>query len=242
MSKKTALVTGGNKGIGKEVVRQLAGHRFQVYLGSRDAARRQVSVDELRAAGLYDVHLLVIDVTSEESVKSAVETLSSRISALDVLVDNAGVHQGYGDPIQPQTALVLQATYNANVYGVVRTTVGFLDLLKKSKAGRIVNVSSGLASFAVNTDPTSPYYAHNTVAYNSSKSAVNMITVSHSKSLAEFGIKVNACCPGYVATDINKNTGFLTVDIGAIPIIKLATLPDDGPTGTYINKDGPLPW
>ena len=235
------MVTGANKGIGKEVVRQLAGLGYQVYLGSRDAKRGQESVDELRAAGLSDVHLLVIDVTSEESVKSAVETLSSKISALDVLVNNAGILLTFGES-RIETAAEVEETYAVNVFGVVRTTVGFLDLLKKSKAGRIVNVSSGLASFAVNTDPTSPYYAHNTVAYNSSKSAVNMITVSHSKSLAEFGIKVNACCPGYVATDINKNTGFLTVDIGAIPIIKLATLPDDGPTGTYINKDGPLPW
>lgn len=213
-----------------------------MYLGSRDSKRGQASVDELRAAGFSDVHLLVLDVTSEESVKSAVATLSSKVSALDVLVNNAGVTGfGIGEPGRVETAAEVEQVYAVNIIGPVRATLGFLDLLKKSKSGRIVNVSSGLGSFGINTDPTSPYYAYNIVSYNSSKSALNMITVSYSKSLAEFGIKVNACCPGSVLTDMNPH-GQQTVEVGVTPIIKLATLDDDGPTGTYINKDGPLPW
>ena len=242
-AKKTVLITGANKGIGKEVARQLAVRGgYEIYLGARDAARGQATVDELVAAGHKDIHLLVIDVTSDESVKKAFETLSSKVSALDVLVNNAGITAAGFKPALQESLAEFIATYEVNVFGVVRTTNAFIPLLKKSKAGRIVNVSSGLGSIAFASDKNHPYYAYNSLGYNTSKSAVNHVTVSFSKALAEFGIKVNASDPGYTATDLNHNSGPQTVDVGAQSTVFLATLPDDGPTGSYQDKDGVLPW
>ena len=241
-AKKTALVTGANKGIGKEVVRQLAARGFQVFLGSRDEARGQAAVDELRAAGHNDVHLLVLDVTSDESVKAAAETLAKKVTALDVLVNNAGiVASGFKFGLQEPLAEI-QETYSVNVFGVIRTILAFVELVKKSKAGRIVNVTSGLGSISTASDKNAASYAINTVGYGSSKSALNMITVAYAKALAEFNVKVNAVCPGHTATDLNNNTGPQTVEVGATSTITAATLPDDGPSGTYFNKDGPIPW
>ena len=236
------MITGANKGIGKEVARQLAGRGYQVFIGSRDEARGQQAVDELRAAGHSDVHLLVIDVTSDESVTAAAETLSKKISALDVLINNAGIVASGWAPVLQEKVSQVQETYSVNVFGVIRTTTAFIDLLKKSKSARIVNVSSGLGSLTLASDKNDPYYNYTTLGYHSSKSALNMITISYAKALAEFGIKVNSADPGYTATDLNANSGPQTIDVGAKSTVYLATLPDDGPTGSYYDKDGVLPW
>ena len=239
---KTALITGANKGIGKDSARQLATHGYQVYIGSRDEARGQAAVDELRASGLKDVHLLVIDVTSDDSVKKAFETLSTKISALDVLVNNAGVAEaGLKLPLEESITEVI-ATYEVNVFGLIRVTNAFIPLLKKSLSGHVINVSSALGSLELLSNPTSPYYGFNCLGYNSSKSAVNQITISYAKALKEFGIKVNATHPGYVATDINGNTGTLTVAEGAKSTVDLVLQGADGPTGTFSDKDSKLPW
>ena len=236
------MITGANQGIGKEVVRQLATRGFQVFLGARDATRGQKAVEELHAAGLTDVHLLVIDVTSDDSVKQAVETLSGKISALDVLVNNAGIMAAGFTPALEETLDTFKATYEVNVYGLVRATNAFIPLIKKSKSGRIVNLSSALAAFSVTTDPNSPFYGVNALSYNSSKTAVNQITVSYAKALKEFGIKVNAADPGYTATELNGNSGPQTVEVGATSTVFFATLPEDGPTGSYQSKDGIIAW
>ena len=247
--KKTALVTGANKGIGKEVVRQLATLGYEVYLGSRDAKRGQETVDAFHASGLKDVHLLVIDVTSDESVKAASESLSSKVSALDVLVNNAGIVAGEGDvdslftPVLEETLDAVKRTYEVNVYGVIRVTHAFVELLKKSKSGRIVNVSSGLASLTLATDKAWPFYNMYSLAYSSSKTALNGVTVAYAKTLAPFNIKVNVSDPGYTNTDINSNDARgHSVEVGAASTVKLATLPDDGPTHTFEDKDGVIPW
>ena len=241
-SKKTVLITGANKGIGKEVARQLAVlGGYQIFIGSRDEARGQKAVDELHAAGHKDVHLLVIDVTSDASVKHAAETLASKVTALDVLINNAGIFAGF-KPIFEESIDEIKAVYEVNVLGPVRTTNAFIPLLKKSKHGRVVNVSSELGAFATLTDPNSIYYGINSLSYNSSKSALNQITVSYAKALKEFGIKVNAANPGYTATDLNANRGVQPIDVGAQSTVFLATLPDDGPTGSFYDKDGVLGW
>ena len=240
--KKTALITGANKGIGKDSARQLATHGYQVFLGSRDAARGQAAVDELHAAGLKDVHLLVIDVTSDDSVKKAFETVSSKVSALDVLVNNAGVLEAGFKPALDETLEEFIATFQVNVFGVVRVTNAFIPLLKKSKSGHIINVSSALGSLELTSNPESPIYDFNSIGYNSSKSAVNQITVSYAKALKEFGIKVNATHPGYVDTDINGHRGNLTVAEGAKSTVDLALQGEDGPTATFSDKDSKLPW
>ena len=182
--------------------------------------------------------------TSDSSVKKAFETLSSKIDSLDALVNNAGIVVGGLDkPVFEQTLEELIATYEVNVFGLVRATNAFIPLLKKSKAGRIVNLSSKLGSLELLSNPSSPMYnAFNSVGYNSSKSAVNQITVSYAKALAEFGIKVNATHPGYVDTDLSDHKGPLTVEIGAKSTVDLVLAPADGPTSTFSDKDGKLPW
>ena len=240
---KTVLITGANKGIGKEAVRQLAVLGHQVFLGSRDEARGQAAVDELHAAGLKNVHLLVIDVTSDSSVNKAVETLSSKIEALDALVNNAGIVIGglNGSPLDEKLETFIE-TYEVNVFGLVRVTNAFIPLLKKSQAGVIVNLSSTLGSLELLSNPTSPYYGFNAVGYNSSKSAVNQITVGYAKALKDFGIKVNATHPGYVDTDLSDHQGHLTVQEGAKSTVDLVLQGVDGPTGTFGDQHGKLPW
>ena len=237
------MITGANKGIGKESARQLATQGFQVFIGARDEARGQAAVDELHAAGLKDVHLLVLDVTSDASVKKAVETLSSKIDALDVLVNNAGaIAAGFGVASLDETVEQFKGTYEVNVFGLVRVTNAFIPLLKKSLSGHVINVSSALGSLALLSDPTSIYYGFNGIGYNSSKSAVNQITVSYSKALKEFKIRVNATHPGYVDTDLSNHKGTLTVQEGAKSTVDLALQGADGPTGTFGDQHGKLPW
>lgn len=243
---KTALVTGANRGIGHEVVRQLATLGFRVYLGSRDAEQGQKAVDELKVKGL-DVHLLVLDVTSDESVNQAFAKVSSEVEALDVLVNNAGipgpgykVGSGY-IPILEETVDGIKATYEVNLFGLIRITQAFVPLIKKSTEGRIVNVGSGVGSLAQVSDKNFVFYQFNSLAYFTSKTALNAATVSYAKALEEFNIKVNAACPGFTAT---APTGFQghSVEIGAEIITKLATLDKDAPSGSYQNKDGTIPW
>lgn len=245
--KKTALVTGANKGIGKEVVRQLASLGYQVYLGSRDEARGQKVVDEFRALKL-DVHLLVIDVASDDSVIRAAEVLSSKISALDVLVNNAGMTGPAFDkaamayiPILQEKLEDIKATFEVNVFGVIRVTNAFVELLKKSKSPRIVNVGSGIGSLAINTDTSSPWYEMHTLAYIPSKTALNAITIVYAKGLKPFNIKVNVSHPGLTATDATGGVGH-SLEIGAQATVHLATLPDDGPTGSFHSNEGTVPW
>lgn len=241
-SKKTVLITGANKGIGKEVARQLASRGYQVFVGARDEARGQKTVDELIASGLKDVHLLVIDVTNDESVAQAAESLSSKVTALDVLINNAGIiAAGFKTPLQESLSEFI-STYTVNVFGVIRTTNAFIPLLKKSKGGRIVNVSSGLASLTHSTDKAHPSYNYNALGYNSSKAALNYVTVSYAKALSEFGIKVNSANPGSTATDMNFNKGMQTIEVGAQSTVFLATLPEEGPTASFYDKNGALPW
>ena len=247
-TKKTALVTGANKGIGKEVVRQLAGLGYQVYLGARDEARGQETVNDFHAKGLKDVHLLVIDVSSDESVKRAAETLATKIGALDVLVNNAGIvigenPDGLFTPVLQETLDAVKATYEVNVYGVIRATQAFLDLLKKSKSARIVNVGSALGSLTWTSNKDWPFYNFYSLSYSSSKTALNGVTLAYAKALAEFNIKVNVSDPGYTSTDLSKNDPRAhSVEVGATSTVHLATLPDDGPTNSYENKDGIVPW
>ena len=200
----------------------------------------------MKANGL-DVHLLLLDVTSDESVKQAASKLSSDINALDVLVNNAGipgpgykVGSGY-IPILEETVDGIKETYEVNLFGLIRVTQAFVPLLKKSTEGRIVNVGSAVGSLAQVSDKNWVFYNFNSLAYFTSKTSLNAATVSYAKALEEFGIKVNAACPGFTAT---APTGFQghSVEVGAEIITKLATLDKDGPSGTFQNKEGSIPW
>jgi NAD(P)-dependent dehydrogenase (short-subunit alcohol dehydrogenase family) len=240
MSGRVAVVTGANKGIGLEIARQLGRDGIVVFVGARDEGRGRAAAEKLRAEGV-DARALRLDVGDDASVAAAAAQIEQEAGRLDILVNNAGIAIDDGPPSQVSID-VLRRTYETNVFGVVRMIRALLPLLRKSPAGRIVNLSSGLGSLTYNSDPSWPFAAVKFLAYNTSKTAVNAITVQFAYELRETPIKVNAADPGYVATDLNRHRGVRSVEQGAAAPVRLATLPADGPTGGYWNDDGPLPW
>jgi NAD(P)-dependent dehydrogenase (short-subunit alcohol dehydrogenase family) len=236
-----ALVTGANKGIGKEIARQLALKGVFVLLGTRDRTRGQKAEADLKAQGL-SVQFLPLDVTDQQSVDQAASYVESHYGRLDILVNNAGVALDWGRPSESDIE-TLQKTYDTNVFGVFRITKAMLPFLRKSKAARIVNVSSALGSVTLTADPHGPFQGRSMLlAYCSSKSALNMLTLQFAGELKGSGIKVNAVTPGYVATDMNHNQGTKTVEQGAATPVRLALLPNDGPTGGFFSDEGVVPW
>ncbi|XVS64431.1 SDR family oxidoreductase [Actinosynnema sp. CA-299493] len=234
----TALVTGANKGLGRETARRLAALGWDVYLAARDTGRGGAAAAELAAAGPA-VRFVALDVTSDESVATAVDTVRREVGRLDVLVNNAGV----GGPTSPPadtTAASLREVFEVNVFGAVRVTNAFLPLLRAAEQPRIVMVSSGMGSFTVANDPRWFDLAPPRLGYPASKAALNMITSQYARALD--GILVNAVDPGYTATDLTGHEGFQTVVEGADAIVRLAGLGPDGPTGGFFDRDGTVPW
>ncbi|RWC52746.1 SDR family oxidoreductase [Mesorhizobium sp.] len=236
---KTAVVTGANKGIGREIARRLATMGFKVWLGARNAERGTVAARELRSEGL-DVQWLELDVTQDESVAAAARIVEAEGPCLDVLVNNAGIAINYELPPSQQHLADVRATYDVNVFGPIRVTQAFLPLLLAAPAARIVMVSSSTGSIGRALD--SGNQSVNLMGYGSSKTALNAITVAFARELAPEGIKINAAAPGYTATDLNGFRGHRTVQQAAEIVIHLATLDADGPNAGYFNDDGPLPW
>ncbi|MEV0573414.1 SDR family oxidoreductase [Streptomyces sp. NPDC050392] len=233
----TTLITGANKGLGRETARQLVAAGHTVYIGSRDAGRGRLAAEELGA------RTVVLDVTDDASVEAAARAIEAD-GGLDVLINNAGV-EGRGAENEvvgaaDVTADMMRRTFETNVFGTVRVTHAFLPLLRRSAAPVVVNLSSGLASLARVTDPGTPTHAYPGVAYPASKTAVNMITVQYAKAFPD--IRINAVEPGYTKTDLNGNTGVQTVEQGAAIIVRMALLGPDGPTGGFFSAEGPLPW
>ena len=236
----TALVTGANKGIGREIARGLGRLGYRVWVGSRDRGRGEAAVAKLRSEGL-DVRALQIDVADDASVAAAAETLARETDHLEALVNNAGISAGWGPPSE-DTISSVRGTYEVNVFGAIRTTHAFLPLLKASKAPRIVMISSSLGSLAWASDFKAPMAQVNLLGYNSSKSALNAVTVAFAKELDPLGFKVNAGCPGYTATDLNGHQGDRTPEQGAAIGVRLPTLPDDGPNGGFFDDAGMVAW
>jgi NAD(P)-dependent dehydrogenase (short-subunit alcohol dehydrogenase family) len=242
--KLIALVTGANKGLGKEVARQLGKRGLRVYLGSRNRARGGEAASELIAEGL-DVVPVQLDITSDDSVSALTEQLQRWHGRLDVLVNNAGIL--VSRPAFEITSAEMKETYDTNVFGVVRVIHAMLPLLQTSKKPRIVNIASTTASLTLASDPTTMFGREDTIiAYASSKSAVTMLTVQYSnafrRSEAHTHIKINTATPGYIATDLNNYSGNRTVEEGSRIVVDLATLPDDGPSGGFFNDAGSVPW
>ena len=236
---KTALVTGANKGIGYEIAAGLARRGFRVGVGARDAGRRDEAVAKLQAEGL-DVFGVPLDVTDDASVAAAAAQLEEQ-GGLDVLVNNAAITGGMPqEPTQVSAEQVL-AVVDTNVVGVIRVTNAVLPLLRRAASPRIVNVSSTVGSLGLQTaqaEAVGPISA----AYSPTKTYLNAITIQYAKELAGSGVLVNAGCPGYVATDLNGHQGFRTPEQGAAIFLELATLPDDGPSGTFRDETGIQPW
>jgi NAD(P)-dependent dehydrogenase (short-subunit alcohol dehydrogenase family) len=240
-NKRQALVTGANKGIGLAIARGLAKAGMAVWIGARDQVRGEMAVAQLREEG-HDVNFLELDVADEASVLNAAQTLGSKIQALDVLVNNAGIAVDMTVPPSQIRMEDMKAVFEVNLFGPVRVTQAFLPLLKAANQARIVMMGSGVGSLTLITDPTSIYSTVNLLDYTSSKVALSAVTVSFAKELEPFGIKVNVVEPGHVRTDLNGNSGFLTPDEGAVTAIKAALLDADGPTGGFFGSHGRQPW
>ncbi|MDO7886224.1 SDR family oxidoreductase [Hymenobacter cheonanensis] len=244
---KYALITGANKSIGFETARQLLQHGYYVYLGSRDLAKGQQAVAQLHAEGLAQVEPIQLDVTDDASVQAAREVVGQKTSVLDVLINNAGISGGLPQTAAATDLAVFQEVYDTNLFGVVRTTQAFLDLLRQSAAPRIVNVTSGLGSLQLNADPGWGYYSVKPAVYNSSKAALNMYTIVLAYELRDTPFKVNAVDPGYTATDFNGHSGPGSVPDAAARVVKAALLGPDGPTSQFFSDDnapetGISPW
>lgn len=240
-AKKIALVTGANKGIGFEIAQQLAEHGVQVLLGARNERRGREAAESISRGG-STVHPLLLDVTDVRTISDAVSLIDRRHGHLDILVNNAGISGSFtGEPSQA-TADDLREVYETNVFGVVEVTNAMLPLLRRAPAARIVNVSGHGASLSLITDPASPFAHVNMIAYQSSKTALNAITVAYSKELKDTPIKVNVALPGYVATDINNHRGTRTPAQGAVIAVRLALLDAHGPNGATLAEDGTVPW
>jgi len=229
----TTLITGANKGLGFETARRLVALGHTVYLGARDAALGTAAAESIGA------RFVQIDVTDDASVAAAAAAVLDRSGHLDVLVNNAGIA---GSALEPGavTADAVREVYDVNVFGLVRVTHAMLPLLQKSESPVVVNVSSGLGSFGRVNDPDHIESTFATIAYGSSKAAVTALTVQYAKALP--GIKFNAADPGYTATDFNGNSGPQTVTEGTDAIVELATIGADGPTGTFVERAGVMPW
>jgi NAD(P)-dependent dehydrogenase (short-subunit alcohol dehydrogenase family) len=235
-----ALVTGANKGIGYEIAAGLGALGWHVGVGARDAGRRDAAVESLRATGV-EAFGVPLDVTDDASVTAAARLVQDVAGGLDALVNNAGIT---GGPAQMPTTVdlaVLRNVLETNVFGPIRVTNAMLPMLRRSAAPRIVNVSSSVGSLTLQSAPqgeTGPI----AVAYSPSKSYLNAVTVQYAKELKDTNILINAACPGFVATDLNGFRGHRTPAQGAATPIRLATLPDDGPTGGFFDDAGQVPW
>jgi len=247
---KVAFITGANKGIGFETARGLSELGIAVVLGSRDEAKGRAAAETLRAEGIGNVEAVRFDVTRPRDHQEIVRHLEGRYGKLDILVNNAGVmlDQGdFGDPAgfnttSTVTPEILRRTFDTNFFAVVALTQALLPLIRKAPAGRIVNLSSILGSLTLHADPASGVYALKGFAYDASKTALNAFTIHLAQELRGTAIKVNSAHPGWVKTDIGGAAAPMEVSEGGKTSVRLATLPDDGPTGGYFHLDQPLPW
>jgi len=244
--KKIALITGANRGIGFETARQLGQQGIKILLGARNEENGKEAAETLKNEGL-DVEFILLDVDNAETHETAAKSIEEKFGKLDILINNAGVFLNeFADggamiPASQTSQDVFRKTFDTNFFNTIAVTQQFIPLVKKSDAGRIVFLSSGLGSLNLHSDPNSPIYNYKVPAYNISKTALNGYAVHLAYELKDTPIKVNAAHPGSVVTDMNAN-GEITVEEGAKTSVSLATLPADGYTGKFIYLGEELPW
>jgi NAD(P)-dependent dehydrogenase (short-subunit alcohol dehydrogenase family) len=238
---KVALITGANKGIGLETARQLGKLGYVVYVGARDASRGEAAVSHLRAEGV-DAHLAIVDMSNPGTFGPVAEQIEREQGHLDALVNNAGVILDFGESAVDVDINKIRETFEINVFSQMELTQKLIPLLKKSPAGRIVNLSSILGSITLNSDPKSPIGEWRALGYNASKAALNAYSAILAFHLRDTAIKVNSAHPGWVKTDLGGPDALMEVEDGAKTSVWLATLPEDGPTGGYFHMQDRLPW
>ncbi|KUL92526.1 hypothetical protein ZTR_02630 [Talaromyces verruculosus] len=246
-SKAIVLITGANRGIGFGVARRLVREHpnYHVIIGSRDATQGREAASTLlaeEASSSPSISSVELDVTSDTSISAAKQTIEKEHGRLDVLINNAGIALDVKEKGKISLREMMQRTYDVNVFGASVVTDTFIPLLEKSDNPRIVFVSSSLGSLTLAADTNSQFSKEQFLAYKSSKTALNMVMLAYNSTLREKGFKVNAACPGYIATNLNSFYGTGTVEEGSENVVRLATLGKDGETGTFTAKNGPRPW
>jgi NAD(P)-dependent dehydrogenase (short-subunit alcohol dehydrogenase family) len=247
MSQKIAFITGGNRGLGFQTALDLKDAGVKVVIGSRDRAQGEQAVAKLRAAGV-DADVLQFDITNPTDYQAAYDYFNSKYGRLDILVNNAGIAGGTFPGTGPEHSAIdvpsalLHKVFETNFFAQVALTDALLPLLKKSVAGRIVNLSSILGSLTLQADPQSPIYHAKSFAYDASKTALNAFTVHLAYELRDTNIKVNSAHPGWVKTDMGGQEATMELSEGGKTSAALATLPDDAPSGGFFHQGQSLPW
>jgi NAD(P)-dependent dehydrogenase (short-subunit alcohol dehydrogenase family) len=247
---KSCLHNGANKGIGFETARGLAGRGITVVLGCRDETRGRAALERLKTEGFERAEVLQFDVTRPEDHRRAYAHIEQRYGKLDILVNNAAIvreNEDFANPVGFNTTTtvaidILRETFETNFFAVVALTQLLLPLIRKSPAGRIVNLSSSLGSLTLHSDPSSPIYKKKAFAYDASKTVINAFTVHLAQALRSTKIKVNSADPGWVRTDMGGSSAALEVTEGGKTSVELATLTEDGPTGGYFHQGQTRHW
>ncbi|WP_326984536.1 SDR family oxidoreductase [Chryseobacterium sp. MYb264] len=244
---KTVLITGANRSIGLETAKQLSEKGLFIYLGSRDLAKGEEVVKDLVEKGYQNIKAIEIDVTNPESISKAKNSIENEKEKLDILINNAGVLGAIPQTATEGSVENIREVFETNFFGVINVTQAFLDLLKKSDSPRISNITSGLGSLTLHSDPKWKYYHVKNAAYGPSKSALNAYTIVLAYELRDLPFKVNVIDPGYTATDFNGHNGPGSVESAASFIIKHTLTGENAPTGQYFSNDiedeiGISPW
>lgn len=238
---RIALVTGANKGIGLEIARQLAQAGVHVIIGARAPVRAEAALSDLASQGLA-AQAVAIDLKDQDSITAAAAMIEAEHGRLDILVNNAGVVDAADGPPTASAPEAVRRIMDVNFVGTLAVTQAMLPLLRRSTAGRIVNLSSSLGSLTLNGDPTSPYYSARLIGYNASKAALNMLTVQLSEELRDTPIVVTSVSPGYVKTDLTGHAGFMTAEEGARLPVQHALLGEGAVSGRFVEASGDTPW
>ncbi|MFP5042489.1 SDR family NAD(P)-dependent oxidoreductase [Parasediminibacterium sp. JCM 36343] len=234
---KSVLISGANRSIGLETAKQLSKKGLFVYLGSRDIEKGNAIVHELNEDGFHNIKAIAIDVTKSNTIFAAKKIVEKEQGKLDILINNAGISKGFPESVLTTSIKDIQDVFDTNYFGVISVTQIFLELLKKSDSPRISNITSGLGSLNLHSDPTWKYYNVKLASYVPSKAALNAFTILLAYELRDLPFKVNAIDPGYTATDFNHHSGSGTVESAASFIIKHTLTDENAPTGQFFSND-----